>query len=61
MKRLIDHRSATTGARLRNFMRLAARSSEAVTWPQARQRDRLPDTGSRRLAQYLRIDRDRQV
>ena len=62
MKHLADHISTTdsTGARLVHFLRLARDRSETV-WAQARQKPRLHDEASRRVAEYLWIARGREV
>lgn len=60
MKHLADHRKASTGARLLNFLKLAHRPGDKV-WQQLRQRTRLPAAGNRRLLEFVRIERGRQV
>lgn len=53
-KHLADHRKATTGARVKQFLRLSRRRAE--TWHR-------PHTasGKGRLAQFLRIARGRST
>jgi hypothetical protein len=52
-KHLADHRKASTGARVRHFLRLARATRE--TW----HRPRGASSGQARLRQYLRIERGR--
>ena len=49
-KHLADHRKATTGGRVKHFLRLARMSRE--TWRRPR-----GEAGTSRLVQFLRIDR----
>jgi hypothetical protein len=51
-KHLADHRTASTGARTRHFLRLARTTRE--TWKRTR-----GALGAQRLMQFLRIARDR--
>lgn len=53
-RHLADHRSQTTGARLKHFLRLARKPRE--TWARPRGK-----AGSSRLIQFLRIERGRTV
>ncbi len=53
-KHLADHRKATTGARVKHFLRLAR--SERETWRRPR-----GAAGQSRLVQFLRIARGRTV
>jgi hypothetical protein len=60
MKHLADHRSSSTGARLSHFLRLARNRSE-TTWARVWQKPRHLDAGGRRVVEYLRIERGREV
>jgi hypothetical protein len=53
-KHLADHRKASTGARVRQFLRLSRAPRE--TWHRTR-----GGAGATRLAQFLRIARGRTV
>lgn len=53
-KHLADHRAATTGGRVKHFLRLARASRE--TWVRPR-----GAAGNSRLVQFLRIARGRRV
>lgn len=53
-KHLADHRKATTGGRVKHFLRLARAARE--TWHRPR-----GATGQSRLVQFLRIERGRTV
>lgn len=60
MKHLADHRSASTGAKLKNFLRID-RSQGNWLWRLLQQRGRLPLQGNRRVLEYVRIERGRRV
>ncbi len=60
MKHLADHPSTRTGARLVHFLRLA-RDRSASAWAKALQNPRHHSSPSRRVAEYLRIARGREV
>lgn len=60
MKHLADHRSATTGARLRHYLRLARDKSESA-WEQVWQKAPLRGPGNRRVVEYVRIERGRST
>jgi hypothetical protein len=51
-RHLADHRSRTTGSRVKHFLRLARTPRE--TWQRPR-----GASGTNRLVQYLRIERGR--
>ena len=53
-KHLADHRKATTGERVKHFLRLARSARE--TWRRPR-----GGSGTSRLVQFLRIDRGRST
>lgn len=53
-KHLADHRAATTGGRVKHFLRLARAGRE--TWHRTR-----GTAGASRLVQFLRIARGRTV
>ncbi|MFN5997678.1 MAG: hypothetical protein ACK47C_20675 [Paracoccaceae bacterium] len=53
-RHLADHRTRTTGARVKHFLRLARTPRD--TWVRAR-----GASGSARLIQYLRIERGRSA
>lgn len=53
-KHLADHRKASTGARVKEFLRLSRAHRE--TWHKSRS-----SAGAARLVQFLRIARGRQV
>ena len=62
MKHLADHRSSSTGAKLKHFLRLARNRGEAV-WERVRQGGRGAAngaTGNRRLVEFARIERNRR-
>jgi hypothetical protein len=59
MKQLTDHREATSGARLSQFLRLARDRSETA-WARVWRKPRRPDGSSRRLVEFLRIERGRE-
>ena len=60
MKHLADHRSSSTGARLKHFLRLAQSRGEVV-WAQVWQRGHTRDEGNRRVLEFVRIARGRRV
>ena len=51
-RHLADHRTATTGSRVKHFLRLARTPRETWTRPRGK-------VGARRLVQFLRIERGR--
>ncbi len=53
-RHLADHRSQTTGGRLKHFLRLARKPREAWARPRGK-------AGNGRLVQFLRIERGRTV
>lgn len=59
-KHLADHRTPSQGGRLQHFLRIARDRSEDV-WRAAWQRTRETDGGHRRVVEYVRIARGRQV
>lgn len=59
-KHLADHRTASEGGRLKHFLRLARDRSDAA-WRAVRQRPRDLGEGNRRVLEYVRIERGRQV
>ncbi|HCZ00730.1 MAG: hypothetical protein A3D16_05755 [Rhodobacterales bacterium RIFCSPHIGHO2_02_FULL_62_130] len=59
-KHLADHRTPSQGGRLKHFLRIARDRSEEV-WRTAWQRNRETDGGHRRVVEYVRIARGRQV
>jgi hypothetical protein len=60
MKHLADHRNPSSGAKLKHFLRIDRAASDWV-WRLLRQRDRLPQPGNRRVLEYVRIERGRQI
>ena len=59
-KHLADHRTPSQGGRLQHFLRIARDRSEAA-WRAAWQRPRETDGGHRRVVEYVRIEKGRQV
>lgn len=59
-KHLADHREASTGGRVKHFLRLARDRSEAA-WEQVWQRPFERADENRRLVEYVRIERDRNA
>lgn len=59
-KHLADHREASTGGRVKHFLRLARDRSEAA-WDQVRQRPLDRAEENRRLVEYVRIERGRSA
>ena len=59
-KHLADHRKASEGGRVKHFLRLARDRSDAA-WRAVWQRPRERDEGNRRVLEYVRIERERQV
>ena len=57
-KHLADHRSASTGARLAHFLRIARQEGEAI-WHGLRQRPFARGTSNRRAVEYVRIEKNR--
>ena len=60
MKHPTDHRSSSTGAKLKHFLRLARNRGEAA-WEQVRQRGFTRVEGNRRVLEYIRIERGKRV
>lgn len=60
MKHLADHRSSSTGGRLTHFLRLARNRKDAV-WSRVWKKPADPATGNRRVVEYIRIERGREV
>jgi len=59
MKHLADHRNTSSGARLREFLRLARDRSESA-WAKAWQRP-MARLSNRRLVEFARIERGRDA
>ena len=59
-KHLADHQRVSDGGRMKHFLRIARDRSEAA-WEQVRQRPLLRGDDSRRLVEYVRIERGREV
>jgi hypothetical protein len=59
-KHLADHREASTGGRVKHFLRLARDRSEAA-WDRVRQRPLDRAEENRRLVEYVRIERGRSA
>ena len=59
-KHLADHQRASDGGRLQHFLRIARDRTEVV-WAKARQRPALRDDENRRVVEYVRIARGRDV
>lgn len=59
-KHIADHRTPPQGGRLIHFLRITRDKSEAA-WRSAWQRSRETDGGHRRVVEYVRIARGRQV
>jgi hypothetical protein len=59
-KHLADHQRASNGGRLRHFLRIARDRSEAA-WTKVRQRPLMRGDNNRRVVEYIRIARGRQV
>lgn len=60
MKQITDHRESSKGARLVHFLRLARDRSESA-WTRVWKHPRGPAPSDRRVAEYLRIERGREV
>lgn len=58
-KHLADHRTASQGSRLRNFLRIARDRSETM-WRGLFRRDLARDAGNRRVVEFARIERVRK-
>ena len=59
-KHLADHREASNGGRVKHFLRLARNRSEAA-WQRVWQRPLERSDESRRLVEYVRIERGRDA
>lgn len=59
-KHLADHPRESNGGRMQHFLRIARDRTEAA-WAKARQRPESPDDDNRRVLEYVRIARGRQV
>ncbi|MDO8984007.1 hypothetical protein [Cypionkella sp.] len=59
-KHLVDHRTASEGGRLQNFLRLE-RSQSATAPRTLHQRPQTRSNANSRLQHYLRIERGEQV
>lgn len=59
-KHLADHRDASTGGRVKHFLRLARNRSEAA-WQRVWQRPVERAQENRRLVEYVRIERGRSA
>lgn len=59
-KHLADHPREQNGGRMLHFLRIARDRNEAA-WRIARQRPVSPDNDNRRVLEYVRIARGRQV
>ncbi|MBI1171182.1 hypothetical protein GC209_07250 [bacterium] len=59
-KHLADHRTPSTGGRLKHFLRIARDRSE-VAWHAVWQRPRDLRNESRRVVEYVRIERGEKV
>lgn len=60
MKHLADHRSGSTGARMAQFLRLARADSEK-TWARVWQKPVPQSANNRRVVEFIRIARGREV
>ncbi len=60
MKHLADHRSTSTGGRLAHFLRLARNQGDAV-WARVWKRPASPAAGNRRVVEFVRIERGREI
>lgn len=58
-KHLADHRTASTGGRLKHFLRIARDRTE-VAWHSVWRQPRTNANEARRLVEYARIERDQQ-
>lgn len=59
-KHLADHRTPSQGGRLKHFLRIARNKSEDM-WRTTWQRSREAGRGNRRVVEYIRIERGRDV
>jgi hypothetical protein len=60
MRHLADHRSKPSAAKLVNFLRLARSAGERLL-PRLQDDQRPPAQGNRRVLEFVRIERGRQV
>ena len=60
MKHLADHRTPSTGARFAQFLRLTRNRGEIV-WARVWQRPVLLPVTNRRVVEYIRIERGREI
>ena len=59
-KHIADHRETSNGGRVKNFLRIARNRSEAA-WARVWKRPYDRAEESRRLVEYVRIERDRRA